>query len=1036
MKISKQIWATLGLVFITFLAAIQYVFLRNVPDDVSTFSFVCITNVIGLVILGAARIKKLLGLRKRTLLKGVLLAAELTGMNVFILLGSRKMDAVVISSVVSLYFVFITPMLLLMRKKVNFFSGIASVIAIVALLLMFGADTEQLFSSVNVGYLILADVFFAAYVVTVSVFGEKEDSTQLTLSQMLFSALFALVGWVAESLLGGRQMVIPQQTDFWISALFIGVGIRAVYGLIQISAQKHVSALKTSLIFSAEIVITLMMNPLLCRWLNTEYTPATTFQIIGAVLLIIATLMVDDNVMIRLGFGDLKEETTVNEKGETVQKGSVARKMILTTLTFTMVTLVVSTVMFLSAIYLIRTDAVKSSENLGESASSISSEAMMEKLEESIQSQATDKALLAEQKLNAYSNSALYAASYAHTLYMDPEHYPDREVNKPSAENAGKWTMQRGIANKDIPYESLQAENRLLGNLLDVFIPIVKNNENVATIYIGTESGLMLAYDPNSFDLEEGEEELYYEFRDLSWYRKGKAANGYVFSDTYQDSYGRGLTITCVAPFTDADGNFAGVIGIDILMDELNTSMVNDGIVDPSVAVLIDHEGKLIAGKDVDPRAENPGSIFDEGRNETLRTVGKEILERKNGVVSVGVGEAADYIAFATIGSTDWTLCIKSPVYSVIKPALMIREDIDANTDRVVSTVRSGIMNVIQSCLLLSALILLFVTLFTGRSSRRITEPLKQLESDVRQISGGNLERRVSVSSNDEIGSLANSFNNMTDSLQHYIADLKEVTAKEERIAGELTAARNIQASMLPRHFGEFTAAADFDLFATMDPAKEVGGDFYDFFRVDDDHVALVMADVCGKGVPAALFMAISKALIKDRAQRGQSPAKILSDVNERLLENNEAEQFVTVWIAVIELSTGKGLAANAGHEHPVIRRGNGRYELVEYRHSPAVATMSGIRFREHEFQLNPGDSLFVYTDGLPEATNADNEMFGAERMLAAMNRNPGASPRELLKTVRGEIDRFVGDAPQFDDITMLNFQYAGGRKADGASQG
>jgi sigma-B regulation protein RsbU (phosphoserine phosphatase) len=234
---------------------------------------------------------------------------------------------------------------------------------------------------------------------------------------------------------------------------------------------------------------------------------------------------------------------------------------------------------------------------------------------------------------------------------------------------------------------------------------------------------------------------------------------------------------------------------------------------------------------------------------------------------------------------------------------------------------------------------------------------------------------------------------------------------------------------MLPRIFPAFPDRNEFDLFATMHPAKEVGGDFYDFFLVDDDHIALVMADVSGKGVPAALFMVIAKTLIKNRAQLGESPAEVLKNVNEQLCEGNEAELFVTVWLAIIEISTGKGVAANAGHEHPTICRANGQYELVEYRHSPAVATMEGVRFREHEFQLNPGDRLFVYTDGVPEATNARDVLFGNERMLAALNLNPAASPEELLHNVRAAIDAFVGDAPQFDDITMLGFHYIGCEK-------
>ena len=178
--------------------------------------------------------------------------------------------------------------------------------------------------------------------------------------------------------------------------------------------------------------------------------------------------------------------------------------------------------------------------------------------------------------------------------------------------------------------------------------------------------------------------------------------------------------------------------------------------------------------------------------------------------------------------------------------------------------------------------------------------------------------------------------------------------------------------------------------------------------------------------MPAALFMVITKTLIKNRAQMGDSPAEILFHVNNQLCDGNETEMFVTVWMAILELSTGKGVAVNAGHEHPVICRRGGRHELVIYRHSMVVAAMEDMVFREHSFELHPGDRLFVYTDGVPEATNTRNELFGTERMLEALNRDPEASPEAQLKEVRESLDAFVGDAPQFDDITMLGMCYYG----------
>lgn len=205
-----------------------------------------------------------------------------------------------------------------------------------------------------------------------------------------------------------------------------------------------------------------------------------------------------------------------------------------------------------------------------------------------------------------------------------------------------------------------------------------------------------------------------------------------------------------------------------------------------------------------------------------------------------------------------------------------------------------------------------------------------------------------------------------------------------------------------------------------MDPAKEVGGDFYDFFLVDDDHLALVMADVSGKGVPAAMFMVIAKTLLKNAAQTGASPKAVLEKVNDQLCENNDAGMFVTVWLGILEISTGKLVCANAGHEFPAIRRADGQFQLFRDKHGFVLAGMEHSRYREYELTLCGGDTLFVYTDGVAEATDSRNQLYGAERMLDALNRGSGAGCEELIRSVRADIDAFVGEAPQFDDITML----------------
>ncbi len=251
-------------------------------------------------------------------------------------------------------------------------------------------------------------------------------------------------------------------------------------------------------------------------------------------------------------------------------------------------------------------------------------------------------------------------------------------------------------------------------------------------------------------------------------------------------------------------------------------------------------------------------------------------------------------------------------------------------------------------------------------------------------------------------------------------------TEKTEKLATELNLASNIQSNMLPNIFPVFPERKEFSLHASMTPAKAVGGDFYDFFFVDDDHIALVIADVSGKGIPAALFMMVARTLIKNRTMLGGSPAEILYDVNHQLCEGNAAQLFVTVWLGILEISTGKGVAANAGHEHPALYRHGDEFSLVVYKHSPAVAVMDGMKFREHEFTMEPGDTIFVYTDGVAEATNKDNELFGTDRMLDALNKDPGAMPEQLLGNVLDGVNEFVQDAEQFDDLTMLSLKYFG----------
>lgn len=326
-----------------------------------------------------------------------------------------------------------------------------------------------------------------------------------------------------------------------------------------------------------------------------------------------------------------------------------------------------------------------------------------------------------------------------------------------------------------------------------------------------------------------------------------------------------------------------------------------------------------------------------------------------------------------------------------------------------------------------AAIIVITLVLYFLYLNHILIHPIVEITREAKRFADNSEEPARALKATDnryEIGVLARSIQKMELDINQYIDHLTKVTAEKERIGAELDVATHIQSSMLPCIFPAFPDRKEFDIYATMNPAKEVGGDFYDFFMVDDRHLAVVMADVSGKGVPAALFMVIGKTLIKDHSQPGVSLGDVFSDVNNLLCASNSEDFFITAFEGVLDLVTGDFTYVNAGHEIPYICRGGKSYEPYKVRAGFVLAGMEDMRYREEKVRLEPGDKIFLYTDGVPEATDAENQLYGRERLEAVLNRHAQARPEELLPAVKADVDAFVGDAPQFDDITMLCLEY------------
>ncbi len=335
-------------------------------------------------------------------------------------------------------------------------------------------------------------------------------------------------------------------------------------------------------------------------------------------------------------------------------------------------------------------------------------------------------------------------------------------------------------------------------------------------------------------------------------------------------------------------------------------------------------------------------------------------------------------------------------------------------------------------------IVTLFGVLLQLRMKNTVVMPIKAITEASRnyaedKITGAqNTEHfaNLNIRTGDEIEELALTVKDMEDGLQEYEKNLTAITAEKQRISTELTLANKIQADMLPNIFPAFPDRDEFDIYASMTPAREVGGDFYDFFFVDQDHLVMVMADVSGKGIPAAMFMVMAKGIIGTQCMSGHSPAQILTEVNRLICAKNQEEMFVTVWLGILDLKTGELTAANAGHEYPIYRDPDSDFAVIKDKHGFVIGGADGMKYKDYTIQMKPGSKLFVYTDGVPEAANADNEMFGLERTVASLNKAKDGSPQSILEKVDADVRAFVNNAEQFDDLTMLCVEYCG--KANG----
>ena len=632
---------------------------------------------------------------------------------------------------------------------------------------------------------------------------------------------------------------------------------------------------------------------------------------------------------------------------------------------------------------------------------------------------------------DAAGRRVTFVADLAAKLFASPDDYPPQASAAPDPADDGKWTAKVIYADGVDPEDPVvKARVGLIANLSDTMISLCPDL-GAADMYIALPEGVHFSVSDSSSSWFTDGKMRSYDPRVRDWYRQAEAAGRLIFTDGEWDATTGAYCVECAMPVYGPDGSLRAVVGADLFLNEMQQAM-SDSALAGEYTLLVNEDGCAVLPMQAEvfpmPENDRTGDLRVSDNVFLAKTV-RRALQGMDAEVTLGkLSDGMYYVAATPIRTTGWMLLSAFAKTISDQPAVMLSESI-ANIQGEAQTVLEQKNAKSQTTAIVLLLAVMAITLGAALAlGRHIVKPLNTIVKRISLLREGDLEFRMedAYRTGDEVEELAQSFATLSHKTVEYVETVRRVTAEKERIGAELSLATQIEAAMMPHIFPAFPDRSEFDIFATMDPAKEVGGDFYDYFLIDSDHLCMVVADVSGKGVPAALFMMASKIILQSVAMLGASPAKILEKTNEAICSNNEAQMFVTVWLGILELSTGRLVAANAGHEYPVLKRPGGDFELYKDKHGFVIGGMEGVKYREYELMLEPGARLFVYTDGVPEATNAEKELFGTERMVRALNGNADAAPVEILRGMRGAVDAFVRDAEQFDDLTMLCLEYKG----------
>lgn len=685
-----------------------------------------------------------------------------------------------------------------------------------------------------------------------------------------------------------------------------------------------------------------------------------------------------------------------------------------------------------AGLYTMKGISGENSRQLGETAASDAEKALEQAAGEQLFTLATEKAVYIEERFREVAACVHGVAAQAKAIYENPENYPDRETALPikgSRELAAQMIWSKRLAQ---PTEEQLAEVLKLGNLQDMLVQYNANNDMLSSVHLATASGWVLVADytaANKYD-EDADMPYTIEAQERQWYQLARIiGEGQVaYTDVMEDIHGGGDCIICAEPVY-YQGELVAVAGAGSYLNTVNEAVLGTTIGETGYAFLVNADGQImVSPKKEGETAAGAEKDFDlrEGKNEALSMAVTEVLFGESGLQQLTLDGREVYLAYAPLNELGWGFLTVMDVEEILAPAresreqiLLLSEEAAEKQDAAIYTMLAVFAGILGLCAL--------AVVLTGMGfGRRIASPIRRLTEDVAKIGGGSLDYRIQLHTGDEIEELGNAFNRMTAQIESYIENLANATAEKERIRTELKLAARLQSDMLPEGENPFSEREEFTLCASMTPAKEVGGDFYDFFFTDKNHLAIIVADVSGKGVPAAFFMVVAKIMLRSHITTPETLAKAMEETNDLLCANNKNNMFVTVWAGILDLRDGSLTYVNAGHCRPLISRDKGSYRYLKELGGFVLAGMEGMHYTQTTIRLSPGDTLFQYSDGVTEANDEQGGLYGEDRLEAFVNEHREQMPGELAASVWQDIQSFQGQAEQFDDITMLALRYNG----------